>query len=382
MVVVLLITFFYGAFVWLIFFKLKLLKFNIVWGIVSFWVGFHLMLVIVIMLRFFQPYTIDAHIIRHTIQLVPRLPHPTTLEEVVVEANVPVEKGDPLFRFDRTLYEAQVLEAEAQLEAAKQNVLILEADVVEAEQGVVLAAANLAFAEAQQARFAKLARQGAARQEDLDRWNDELDSRQAQLKQAEANLVKTKVALDSEVDGVNTGVAQAEAQLAQAKYYLEQTTIYAPEDGFITNLQARPGLVVGILRVGAIASFVSHEAPYLLASFYQEHLKFVETGQPVEVALDIYPGVILDGVVDNVWWATGQGQYKPSGDIPMFLFPKPQGRFAVQIRIDNLHQVNLPAGAHGAAAIYTGKGTQTDPLRRIGIRLYTWANYLYPLDFI
>ena len=44
------ITLFYIIFVWLIFFKLKLLKFSIVWGVVSFWVGAHLMLIFLVTL--------------------------------------------------------------------------------------------------------------------------------------------------------------------------------------------------------------------------------------------------------------------------------------------------------------------------------------------
>ncbi len=372
----------YVIVVWLIFFKFKLLKFNIAWGIVSFWVGFHLILVFVVSLRFFQPYTIDGHIVRHTIQIIPRLPEPTLLEEVVVQANQPVKKGDPLFRFDKTIYEARVKLQQAQLAEAKQNVFILEANVTAAEEQVKTAKANEAFARAQQSRYAILAKQGAARQEQLDRWNDELESRTAEVAQAEANLQKATLSYESEIDGVNTAVAQAEAELVQQQFYLENTTIYAPADGFITNLQARPGLVVGILRIGAIASFVTHEEPYLLASYYQEHLKFVEPQQPVEIALDIYPGQIFEGTVESIWWATGQGQYQPSGDLPMFLFPKPQGRFAVQIRFNDPDSIQLPAGAHGSAAIYTGRGKGFAPLRRIGIRIYSWANWLFPLDFI
>jgi hypothetical protein len=45
----------YVVVVYLIFFKFKWLKFSIVWGIVSFWIGFHLLLVFVIGMRFYAP---------------------------------------------------------------------------------------------------------------------------------------------------------------------------------------------------------------------------------------------------------------------------------------------------------------------------------------
>lgn len=381
MFLVLSITVLYVIFVWLVFFKFKWLKFNYGWGIVSFWVGVHLLLLFVISLRFFQPYSNDGHIIRHTIQLVPRLPEPTLLTEVLVEANTPVKAGQTLFRFDQTIYQARVNQQIAQLAAAKQNVLVLQADVTAAEQSVKAAKANQAFAKAQEKRYADLVKQGAGQAQQLDRWTDQLESRTAEVNEAEANLKKAQLTYESQIDGVNTSVAEAEAELAQAQYYLDHTTITAPEDGFITNLQARAGLVVGTRRIGAIAALVSDDAPYLLASFYQEHLKFVEAGQPVEVALDIFPGQILTGKVESIWWATGQGQYLPSGRLPNFLLTnKPQGRFAVQITIDQPEGVRLPAGTHGAVAIYTGQGKAFAPLRRIGIRIYSWANWIYPFD--
>jgi multidrug resistance efflux pump len=44
-------------------------------------------------------------------------------------------------------------------------------------------------------------------------------------------------------------VANMEAQLQQARYYLDNTTLTAPEDGRIINLQVRPGMVSGIYRI-------------------------------------------------------------------------------------------------------------------------------------
>ena len=139
-------------------------------------------------------------------------------------------------------------------------------------------------------------------------------------------------------------------------------------------------MVVGGRRISAIAAFVADADPYLLATFYQEHLKFVKPGLQAEVALDMYPGQIFKARVDHVWKATGQGQIIPSGRVPKFLFPELQGRFAVQITLDDPVLKTLPAGAHGAVAIYTGLGKGFEPLRRINIRLYSWANFLFPLD--
>jgi membrane fusion protein (multidrug efflux system) len=154
----------------------------------------------------------------------------------------------------------------------------------------------------------------------------------------------------------------------------------APEDGVIISQQARPGLVVGDRRVGAIAALVSNVDPYFLATFYQEHLKLVRPDQFAEVALDIFPGQIFKAKVVSIWEGTGQGQMVPSGDVPKFPIPHLQGRFAVQFVVDDPALTNFPAGAHGAVAIYTGQGGVFEVIRRINIRLYSFMNFLFPLD--
>ncbi|WP_170381408.1 HlyD family secretion protein [Ruegeria atlantica] len=374
------ITLFYIIFVWFIFFKMQWLKFNIAWGIVSFWVGAHLLLIFLVALRFFQPFSIDSHVVRSTIQIVPRLTQPTVLTEVLVEPNTEVKKGDALYRFEDTVFALEVQEAKAQLVAAQQNAKILEQDVIVASEAVERANAQLAYALTQQKRYENLVPAGGARQDELDRWNEQVTEDQAQIKEAEANLEKAQLALDSQIDGVNTGILQAQAQLEKAQYFLDNTTIYAPEDGMIVSQQARPGLVVGEIRLGAIASFVTKDNPYILATYRQQNLKFVEPGQEVEVALDLYPGEILSGKVEAIWWATRQGQYLPSGRLPGFELPKLPGRIAVQISVDVPENHTFPAGGHAAVAIYTGQGKSFEFLRRINIRLYSFANFIRPLD--
>ena len=374
------ITLFYIIFVWFVFFKARWLKFSIVWGIVSFYVGAHLLLIFLIALRFFQPMSLDSHVVRPMIQIVPRLKGPTLLTEVLVEPNRPVKQGEPLYRFDDTVYRLEQREAQAQLAEALQNAEILVEDVEVAFEGVERAKAQLAYAKTEQARYETLVPQGGARQDELDRWNEQVTEDEALVKEAEANLRKAELAQESTLDGVNTGVAAAQAQLEQANYYLGQTTIYAPEDGMIVSQQARPGLVVGSVRLGAIAAFVTEENPYILATFRQQNLKFVQPGQDVEIALDLYPGEILPGKVRAIWWATNQGQFLPSGRLPEFVLPRLPGRIAVQIDVELPEDRILPAGGHAGVAIYTGGGKSFEFLRRINIRLYSFANFIRPLD--
>lgn len=365
---------------WLIFGKLKLLKFSIGWGVVSAIIFAHVLLVFLIGMRFQAPYSTDLRVVQHTIQIVPRLEHPTLLTEILVEPNEPVKKGQPLFRFDRRTYEYAVRQAEAALAAARQNVLILKADLDAAVPEVARTQAQHKLAKEQYQRFNVLAPSGAVSEEDLQRHIDQLDSAEAAVSHAKAEERRARLAYGSEIDGVNTGVAEAQALLAQAQYYLDHTTIVAPADGYITNLQVQPGMVSGIFRAGGIASFIVDEGRYLLATYPQEWLKFVEPGQPVEIALDLHPGQIFEGKVESIWWASGEGQFLPSGTLPTFVEPLPPALFAVKIAMPVADDLRVPVGAHGAAAIYAWRGGFAY-LRRVVIRTYTWFNWLQPLPF-
>jgi len=57
----------------------------------------------------------------------------------------------------------------------------------------------------------------------------------------------------------------------------------------------------------------------------------------------------------------------------------PQGQFAVAIRLDG-DQSLFPIGTQGRAAIYTNPKSGFVVLRKIGIRTYSWFNWLYPFS--
>ncbi len=425
MIIALLITFIFLLFVWLVFFQFKWLKFTKTWGIISAFFAAHIFLIFIVGLRFVTPYSTNAKVVQYTIQLVPRLPEPTLVTAVLVKPDVQVKKGEPLFQFDRRPYEYQVSQLEAQLEVAratamsakckveqlqaglagaKQDVRMYKADLEGAEQKVVKSKSELEYAKFQQKLSQGLAQQGAGPEEDAQKWNAQMNATEASVLEATAEAERSRLKYESQWEGVNTSVATAtaelkeseaaekqavatinnvNAQLALARYYLDNTLMLAPADGHIVNLQVRPGMVAGILRVGGIASFIVDSDRYLLANFTQENLKYVRIGQPVEVAVDLYPGQIFAGKVDSVWWASGEGQYLPSDILPTFdpATPKqPQLDFAVKINLNNPSEVVLPIGAQAAAAIYTSGGGFA-ALRKIAIRIHTWFNWLYPMPF-
>ena len=131
----------------------------------------------------------------------------------------------------------------------------------------------------------------------------------------------------------------------QAQYYLDNTTLTAPEDGRIINLQVRPGMVSGTIRVGGIAALIADADRYLLATYYQQNLKYVRPGQRVEVALHLYPG---RSYRQGRQYLAGERRRTilPSDDIPKFLPPPPnaaQGQYAVKILLDVRTRRSFPS---------------------------------------
>ena len=377
------LIFAYGFVVWLVFFKFRWLKFTIAWGFFSTFFVLHLGIIFLLGLRYVAPYATEAKMIQHTIQLVPRLPEPTLVTAVLVEPNVHVRKGQPLFQFDRRPYEYKVEQLEAQLAKAKQDVLVLRADTQINNQKIARYQADLEYAKYQAKLSTDLARRGAGPEEDAQKWTAQVAANDAAIKEAQAEESRARLRYTSDINGINTTVAAVEAELKQARYYLDNTLMVAPEDGYVINLQVRPGMVAGDIRLGAIASFIVDADRYLLANFFQENLKYVKPGQPVEAALDLYPGQIFTGKVEAIWQGSGSGQMLPSGTLPNFSYvPKeaPQGQFAVAVRMDGPDQSKFPIGLQGRATIYTNPHSPFVVLRKIAIRGYTWFNFLYPFS--
>jgi multidrug resistance efflux pump len=194
---------------------------------------------------------------------------------------------------------------------------------------------------------------------------------------AEANLRQIQQRLGATVKGEFSQVAQVRAQLENAQWLLEQTTTRSPCDCYVVNLQLRPGGFVGQVALSQVMTLV--EAGGQVVAFYnQNELHQVEPGNEVEFAVKTMPGKIIKCKVDSVIWAQGQGQLPVSGTIPTAgLTAVPPGRYAVKFNIaERDREEFLAAGAAGDAAIYTDHLHAIHIIRKVIIRVGSYLNYL------
>ena len=237
MSVIVILTVGYITFCWLVFKRFKWLKFTPGWVIVSVAVGLHLFLGLLVGLRFGTPYSGNAKVVQYTIQLIPRLPEPTLVTAVLVANNQHVKKGQVLFQFDQRPYRYQVSQLEAQLNAslakvtaaqakvqqlhvqlteATRDVGMYKADLDAANQSVLKNEGDLQYAKFQELHYQKLAKTGAAPEENFKKWQSQVNALQAQIKEAQADVARAQLKYATQSGGVNTTVATAQAQLSQA----------------------------------------------------------------------------------------------------------------------------------------------------------------------
>ena len=203
----------------------------------------------------------------------------------------------------------------------------------------------------------------------------------AQARSGEAQAIagerQVKEKLGARIDDELAQVALIRAQLASAKWDLEQTTVLAPANGSVINLQLRPGSYVVPMPMAPVMSFVEEEFE-AIALYMQNELTKVEPGNEAEITFPTHPGKVVKATVDSIVWAQGQGQLALSGNIPQTgPAPPPPGRFPVKLDIaERDKDLFLAAGAVGHAAIYTHHGEWSHILRKVIMRVGSYMNYL------
>jgi len=325
--------------------------------------------------------------------------------EVPVEPNRLVKKGELLFSIDPTPYENNLEVAKAQLAADEAKLAQAAAGLADASAGGRTLQEQLKSANAQarslQPRLdlaklrvrqnRELVATGAGDRFALEQAEANVIDLEAQILTAQANESQVTQQLSGRVNGELATVATARAQIATAKaqvdasraavgnaqFDLDQTRVYAPANGYATNVQLRPGAIVVAMPFAPAITFVEEEYQ-IIALYAQNELVFVEPGNSAEVVLPTYPGRIIRAKVDSIVWAQGQGQLSLSKDLPQTgVYPQAPGRFPVKLEIDERDRgLFLAAGAVGQGAIYTEHALAIHILRMVILRISSITNFL------
>lgn len=305
----------YALILWLIFKKFKLLPVN-TWTVVT------SIFVIVTFLSFgmiwmgrYQPMTNHSQTFVISTPIVAQVQG--RVIEVVSEGGEPLKRGDVLFRIDPTPYQAVVDGMQAQLR----------------------------LAELRQQQEQSLADQGAGNGYDLD-------------------------TAKSQVDLLN-------AQLTSAQFDLDNTTVLAPAEGYVSQVLIRPGQLVTPMALNRVMVFVHHEGPYLVASFAQNKVQYIDPGDKAEVAFAATPGRVFSAEVVKIQPVLAEGTMSASGQLISLDNIRPGGLPVLLKITDDISAYPLPAGSTGKTTVFTGKMHHMNLLRQIILRIKSWEYWVF-----
>jgi membrane fusion protein (multidrug efflux system) len=152
----------------------------------------------------------------------------------------------------------------------------------------------------------------ASREDDLKTATAQLASRQADLLRARAGVGSARAELEAQKRQRSVLEAQArllhadlkgkEAALRLARINLEYTRITAPENGVVSERNVRPGQLVS---PGTQVISLIQRNVWVQANYKETQLRHMRSGDPAEIRVDAFPGVILRGRVDQVAPASG-----------------------------------------------------------------------------
>ena len=254
--------------------------------------------------------TDDAFIDSRTVQISAQVAG--AIVDVPVTDNQLVDAGSELVHIDDRDYvaqrdqaQAQVKQAQASIENLTSQIAAQQAKVDQANKQVAQAQAALTFARQQAERYQQLASRGSGTVEQAQQYASSLQQSDAGLAAAQANATATEkqiAVLQAQRDLYFGQLAQAHATLEQAQANLARTIITAPVAGRVTKLTAAKG---GYAAVGqTLMMFVPRDV-WVTANFKETQLSLMRPGQPVNIAIDAYPGRTFAGHVDSVQSGSG-----------------------------------------------------------------------------
>jgi multidrug resistance efflux pump len=362
----------YVVALWLVFSKFKLVRWGWLSGTIAILVGVFILATFLALFNYLTPsgrVTVTGRVVEVT---------PNVTGQIValpVKPNVPVKANDVLFQIDPAPFQYKVSQLRASLAAAQQQTEILKSNYEQASANVVGLTAQVGFNAKRLGDIQRLAAEDANTQFQAQDRQNQYETALAQLNVAKAAQQSAKLALDSEIGGVNTTVAQTEAQLENANWELSQTTVRAPADGYVTVV----ALSVGdrALQARSAMSFIVENEITLVGMFSQNGFQTIKEGAPVDIVFDNAPGRIYHAKVIAIPKGIGQGQIAVSGTLARTNTFGGATVFPAVISIPNeMSRESLRLGMSGSATAFADNAGVIGLLASILVWISSYTAYL------
>lgn len=205
-----------------------------------------------------NPWTRNGQVQAQILQVTPRVSGP--LVEMPIKNNQFVKKGDLLMRIDPRTFETKVAQAAASLSKAN-------AAIAEAKDQVDRAREVFQLDEGAISQLSLVARENA--------------------------LLEKKAVVEG-----------AKADLRAARLNLEFTKIFAPTDGYVTNLKLQPGS--NTVANHAALALVDINSFWVYGFFKENQIDSIQPGDKAVVKLMSYRDQPIEGIVSSIGWGIAQ----------------------------------------------------------------------------
>ncbi|AQX28378.1 MULTISPECIES: HlyD family secretion protein [unclassified Bartonella] len=255
--------------------------------------------------------TDDAYVQGDIIAISPKLSG--YIEEVSIEANQAVKKGDILFRLESGDYQINLDQTKAHLDTQQKILMRIDAQILAAHSALDDAQAQKAAASAV-ATNAQLTLQRTTELKN-DRYvsQSNVDNAKSAYEQAIANVTRTEAqiaaaraniqVLEAQRHEIESQTKNLELTRDKAKRDLDSTILHAPFDGIIGNLTAKKGdFVVNGQRLAAL---VPINELYVEANYKETQIQNIQSGQTVYISVDAFKKDVFEGTVLSISPATG-----------------------------------------------------------------------------
>jgi len=292
----------------------------------------------------------------------------------------------------KELQDARILQAQTGITTAEAEIASAEAGIEAANASIANARGGLAATQADVQRTslerkrqeALVASESATRQKleqavaDEERSRGQLASREADISSATAQIASRKAdlnrakarsessrteveaqkrqrsVLDSQEQLLRADVAVKRAALALARTNLGYTRIVAPENGIVGERKVRAGQLVS---PGTQVLSLVQQSEWVQANYREDQLRYIRPGDPAEVRVDAFPGVVWNGKVAEISPASGSQFALLPPDNATGNYTKVTQRVPVKIVLDdNKKEDRLRPGLSVVATIRTRGG--------------------------
>jgi multidrug resistance efflux pump len=327
------------------------------------------------------PYTAAARLQGYVIPIVPDVSG--YIRDIPIKQYSQAQAGDKLLQIDTSRFVLALRRAEAALNLAGQQVGAGTEAITSAAAKLTQTQVELEVARTQAARLVALEEKGIVPRAEGDQARAIVATRTAKVSTAQAELRRVKKSLGAEGEN-NPRVQLALTELMEAQLNLARTTVTAPGHGIVGSLYLDEGAFAPAGQ--PVMTFISLDEYWLDAYLTENNLGRIDIGDAVDIAFDIFPGKVFQGVVKKMAPGVSTGQKTDLGSLSAAdktsgWLRSPQ-RFSViiePIRNEALiaAEPDLRLNSQADIIVYTGDHWFWNPLAWLWIRFVSVLSFLY-----